>query len=178
MKHTIAALTILLLSATHAHAYDEGEVFVDPHVAVGYNVAQGTNFLVGLDLGYGITDQLAAGVGAFYSAGQRPEHDRAIGGGPFVAFFQPVASFLTFSVREDIDHIDQRTPVIYTDVGGSERYTHDNEHGVASITSVGIHLHVAETFGISVGYRAYLALSNTDIARNRSGTFLGFSIGI
>lgn len=171
-------LLLLFTFSSTAFAYEPGEIFFDPHVAVGYNVAQGTNFMVGVDLGYAISEQLAAGVGGHYSAGRRPEHDRAIGAGPFVTFFQPLASILVFSVREDIAYLDQRNPVLVTDTSGREAWTHTNEHGVASVTSVGLHLSLTPNFGVSAGYRAVLALSNTDIARDRSGTFLGFSIGI
>lgn len=160
-----------------AWAYDPGEVFLDPHVAVGYNVVQGTYFLLGADAGYALTDQIAAGVGAFYSFGKRPEHDRTIGAGPFVAYVQPIVSFLTASVREDIPYVDQRTPVLTRASDGSESFDHIQEHGVESITSVGLHLRVGRVFGISGGYRALIPLSNTNVAKDRSGTFLGFSIG-
>jgi len=169
---------LLMSLSAPAMAYQAGEFFVDPHLAVGYNVAQGTNFMLGLDIGYGISDQLAAGVGAQYSAGKRPEHDQAIGAGPFVSFFQPLTSFLLFSIREDISYMDQRNPYVTTDIVGNETWSHTKETGVASITSVGLHLHITDNLGVSAGYRAVMALSNTDIARDRSGTFLGVSIGI
>lgn len=176
MKFAALALTLLMFSIP-ALAYEGGDMFLDPHVAVGYNVAQGTYFLVGVDAGYAITDQLAAGVGGFYQAGKRPEHDRAIGGGPFVTYYQPLASFLVASVREDLDYIDQRAPVLTTHTDGTESYSHENQFGTASITSVGLHVRVSRNLGLSAGYRVVLALSNTDIGKDRSGTFLGISIG-
>lgn len=155
-----------------------GGLFVDPHVAVGYNVAQGTNFMAALDVGYGLSERLAAGVGAYFSAGEHPTHDREIGAGPFVAYFQPLTPFLTAHVREDVDYIDQRDPILVSDGGGSQSYAHVTETGMASVTSLGLHLSVARAFGVSAGYRAVMALSNTDLGKNRSGFFFGFSIGI
>lgn len=175
---TKVILAFLMSLSVPAFAYNAGEFFVDPHVAVGYNVAQGTNFMLGLDIGYGISEQIAAGVGAQYSAGKRPEHDQAMGAGPFVTFFQPLTSFLVFSLREDVSYIDQRNPYRIINASGVETWGHTKEMGVASVTSVGVHLHITPNLGISGGYRAVMALSNTDIARDRSGTFLGISIGI
>lgn len=175
---TKVLFAFLLSLSAPAMAYQPGEFFVDPHVAVGYNVAQGTNFMFGVDIGYGVSDQIAAGVGAQYSAGKRPEHDQAMGAGPFVTFFQPLTSFLVFSVREDISYLDQRNPYVTVDAAGGETWSHTKETGVASVTSVGLHLNFTPNLGVSAGYRAVIALSNSDIARDRSGTFLGVSIGI
>lgn len=161
-----------------AFAYEAGEFFVDPGVAVGYNVAQGTNLMLGLDIGYAVTEQIAAGVGAWYSAGKRPEHDQAIGAGPFVSYFQPLLTFLNFSLRQDIAYIDQRNPYRIVSASGAETWGHTKEMGVASVTSVALHMHLTRNLGISGGYRAVMALSNTDIARDRSGTFFGIAIGI
>lgn len=170
--------TVFIFLSAPAWAYNAGTVFFDPQIGVGHNVAQGTYFMVGADAGYAISEQLAAGIGGFYSAGQRPEHDRSAGGGPFVSFYQPITSFLVASVREDIAYIDQRSPVEITTAGGKREWTHVNEHGVASITSIGLHIILSRSFAISGGYRALFSLSNTDIAKDRSGTFLGIAIGI
>jgi hypothetical protein len=169
---------LLTLTAAPAWAYEPGELFLDPHLGVGFNTVQGTYFMAGLDVGYSISEQLAAGLGAFYAAGKRPEHDRVIGGGPFVSYVQPLVPVITLSLREDIAHIDQHTPVLVRTASGAEEYSHVNEHGVASITSIGLHFTITRNFGFSAGYRAVLSLSNTDIGKDRSGTFLGFSIGI
>ena len=169
----LLSLLFPVLCAAPAFAFESGGVFIDPHVAVGYNVAQGTFYLVGADAGYAITEQLAAGFGGFYAAGKRPEHDRAFGYGPFVAYAQPLLPFLTATVREDVDYIDQHEPI----QRGDGTYTHLNENGMASITTVGLHVSVLRFVGFSGGYRAVLSLSRADLGKDRSGAFLGFSIG-
>jgi hypothetical protein len=155
-------------------AENEG-FFIDPHIAVGYNVAQGTHVLFGLDGGYALTERLSAGVGAYYSAGEHPDDDREMGAGPFVTYFHPLTSFLIAHVREDVDYIDQRDPV---QIPGTTDYTHTTETGVASVTTAGLHLLLTSNLGISGGYRLVFPLSNTDLGKDRSGFYLGFSIGI
>lgn len=163
----------LMCTGFTAFASQDGEFFLDPHIGLGFNVAQGTYVSLGADAGYALSEQLSAGVGAYYAAGRRPDHDREIGGGPFVMFFQPLTTFLVAHIREDIDYIDQRTPVDL----GADRFTHVTDYGVASITSIGLHLILSSHFGISGGYRAVLPLSNSDLGKDRSGTYLGASIG-
>jgi hypothetical protein len=170
-----ALLIILLLSVSSAWASEEGSFFFDPHVAVGFNQAQGTYLLGGLDLGYYLSEQLAVGVGGYYAAGEHPTLDREFGGGPFATYFQPLTSFLIAQVREDVDYIDQRTP-LKDGLGNDVDYV--TETGVASITTLALHVRFTPNFGISGGYRAVLSLSNSDLGKNRSGTFLGISIGI
>jgi hypothetical protein len=169
----LSCLPVLFLISTSAFALQSGEYFLQPNVAVGYNAAQGTFYMLGLDAGYLVTDQLTAGVGAFYSFGNHPEHDREIGGGPFAQFDQPLTSFLIASVREDVDYIDQRDPVLVGDT-----YTHVNENGVVSVTSLGLRLYFTRNFGVMGGYRGVLSLSNTDLGKSRSGTFLTVLFGI
>jgi hypothetical protein len=173
MKVAISILMLLISAATTAYADEAGHVYFDPHIGVGFNQAQGTYVSIGADVGYGLSEQLSTGVGVYYAAGNRPNDDREIGGGPFVTFFQPVTSFLVAHIREDINYIDQRTPVDL----GNDRFTHVTDTGVASITSVGLHLILSSNLGISGGYRAVLPLSNSDLGKDRSGTFLGVSIG-
>ena len=173
MKFVLVAFIMVLL-APCAQAYESGEIFFDPHAGVGFNPVQGTYFTVGADAGYALSQQLAAGVGVYYAAGKHPSDDREIGGGPFVVFFQPLTSFLVAHLREDIDYIDQRSPVDL----GNDNFTHTTITGVASVTTFGLHVIFTRNFGISGGYRAVLPLSTSDLGRNRSGTFLGFSIGI
>lgn len=171
-------LLALLIVSAPAFAYEPGSFFVDPTIAAGYNTAQGTNIMVGLDIGYAITELLTAGVGGQFSAGKRPEHDQAIGAGPFVAYFQPLTSFLGVGIREDVSYLDQRNPYVVTSASGEETWGHTKETGVASITSVGLHLRIGSNLGISGGYRAVMSLSNSSLDDDRSGTFLGISIGI
>ena len=170
MRLTLLSL-LFACASTHAAEYANtlGGVFIDPHVAAGYTNRYGTTFLLGVDVGYMMTDQISAGVGVFGQFGERPSRDRALGGGPFVQFLQPVTPFLTFSAREDIDYVDQRLPV------GSDTYVSQN--GLVSFTTVGLHLKLANFFGVSGGYRLALGLSNSDLGTDRSMPFVGFSIG-
>lgn len=166
-------LLLFLLVSTAAHAYQSGDFVFDPHIGIGFNEAQGTYVIGGLDVGYARTDRLILGVGAYYAAGSHPNDDREIGGGPFAAYYQPLTSFLVAHIREDLDYIDQRTPIDL----GDEHFTHATDRGLASITTFGLHVLFSSNFGISGGYRAVLPITNSDLGRNRSGAFLGFSIG-
>ena len=171
----LAAITgMATFTGARASAFETGGIFVDPHVAVGYNVAQGSFYLLGADVGFALSDQLAVGVGGFYAAGKRPTHDREFGYGPFVSYVQPLTPFLFATVREDIDYIDQHNPVQLSD----GTYTHVTETGTASITTVGVHVTLGGVVGLSGGYRAVLALNNSDLGKDRSGVFVGFSVGI
>jgi hypothetical protein len=161
---------LLLGVSVHASEYANslGGFYVDPHVAVGASSVQGTTFLLGVDVGYMVTDQISAGVGVFGQFGETPSRDRILGGGPFAQFIQPVTPFLTFSAREDIDYVDVRRP--YDD-------TYETLTGLASFTTVALHLKLAHLFGVTGGYRAALGLSDPDLGKGRSMPFLGFSIG-
>lgn len=175
MRFIFLALTLVSNSAL---AYEAGDIFIDPHIAVGANVAQGTFVLAGLDAGFAVTDQVAVGVGGYYSFGEHPSDDREIGAGPFASFVQPLTSFLTAHIREDVDYIDQRSPIQVVSSRGGVSYTHISNTGIASITSVGLHVKITSMLGISAGYRGVISLANSDIGRDRSGLFLGASIGI
>ena len=151
-----------------------GGVFIDPHVAVGFNSAQGTHFIGGVDAGYFLDENWSVGVGAYYSAGEHPSDDREMGAGPFGAFTYPLSDFLILHAREEVNYLDLNDPVLRNgDVIG-----HVNETGVASVTSVGLHLSFMRHLGLSFGYRLVTALSNSRLDDGRSGTFLGFAIGI
>lgn len=165
---------LVALTFTHfAHGYEAGEFFLDPYVAVGVNQVQGTHVTGGLDLGYAISENLAAGLGGHYSAGESPSNDREIGGGPFLGYSTLLTDFLGMSLREEISYLDVLIPVT---VAGEE--THIREYGVVSSTSIGAHLIFTRNLGFTVGYRIVLGLSNNDIAQDRSGAFFGLSIGI
>lgn len=168
-------LAILLVSFSFSsHAYKSGDIFLDPHIAVGVNAAQGTHFIGGLDAGYALNEQMAVGVHGYYSAGENPRHDREMGAGPFFGYTQPFTSFLLGHVRQEINYVDLYDPV---EVNGSV-IGHTQETGTASVTSAGLHLFMTRNFGLSVGYRLVLALANSALDDGRSGFFLGFSIGI
>ncbi len=160
--------------AAPAHAYTTGDFIFDPHFAVGFNSAQGTHLMGGLDVGYALTEQMAAGVHGYYSAGEHPKDDREMGAGPFLAFTQPVTSFLLGHVRQEINYVDLYRP---TSVNGTVN-GHTPETGTTSVTTAGIHIFFTPNFGFAVGYRLVLALSNSDLDDGRSGVYLGFSIGI
>ena len=98
----------LLFVGAFAHA--DSDFFFLPRAAVGYNVAQGTYFSAGADVGTRFTENFSGGLTAYYAAGNHPSHDREIGGGPFVSYVQPLTSFLMFSAREELDYIDMFIP--------------------------------------------------------------------
>jgi hypothetical protein len=140
---------IVALLFAGAFAHADSDFFFLPRAAVGYNVAQGTYFTV----------------------------DREIGGGPFVSYVQPLTSFLMFSAREELDYIDMYIPKKTLTLSGTE-WSHESENGVASSTSVGVHLFLTKHFVISGGYRLMVGLSNSKLGKDRSGTFFGLSFGI
>lgn len=172
---TIIFLLLTVLPLSYARA--ESGFFVDPHAAVGFNPAQGTHVRLGLDMGMHFTENIAGGVGAYFAAGEDPSNDREIGAGPFVSYILPLTSFLMFTAREDVLYVDQHNPVSYF-VNGQEQTTHTNETGVISATSPAIHIYFTPNFVLSGGYRLVLALANSDLDNDRSGAFVGFSIGI
>jgi hypothetical protein len=124
-----------------------------------------------------IDENLSAGVGAYFGAGEHAEHDQELGVGPFVSYRQPLLSFLTARLRQEIDYVDQKRPIKTTTASGTD-YTHTNETGVISATSLGLQLSFSPNFGVSAGYRLVIALSNSDLDDDRSGVFLGVAIGI
>ena len=158
-------------SLTHAadYANELGAIFIDPHVAVGANSNQGTTALVGVDAGVLFTNEISGGLGVYGAIGEKGAHDREIGGGPFVRYARPLSEFLVFSIREDVDYVDQRRPI------GDDYRTLT---GVVSFTTVGVHISLARAIGVSLGYRASVGLNESDLGKGRSMPFLGFSIGI
>ena len=158
-------------TSTFAHA--EYEWFFSPAIGAGTNSAQQTYVSLGADLGVFIDENFSAGVGAYYSFGARPEHDREIGAGPFVGYHYPLLKFLSFNARQSILYVDQRNPVELSN--GS--YTHTDEKGVASATYAGVHLNVGDHLGVSVGYRLVVGLSNSALDDGRSGLAFGIGIG-
>lgn len=171
----ITAIILLISIGTPAFAYQAGDFIFDPHVAVGFNTAQGTHLLGGLDLGYALTEQMAFGVHGYYSAGEHASHDREWGAGPFLGYTQPLASFLLGHVRQEINYVDLYVPL--EDSTGAVK-NHRQETGTTSVTRAGLHLFFTPNMGLAVGYRLVLALANSDLDDGRSGFFLGFSIGI
>lgn len=169
----ILTLFSILMSCAGAGAADYanelGAFFLDPHVAVGTNSNQGTTALIGADAGFILSPQISAGLGVYGAIGERGSRDREVGGGPFVRFAQPLGEFLIFSVREDLDYVDQRRPL-----GDSYRtYT-----GAVSFTTVGLHVSLSRAIGVSFGYRASIGLNQTDLGHGRSMPYFGFSLGI
>ncbi len=166
---------ILFAFSLPLHAAERGWS-LDPHAAVGFNTAQGTHVMLGVDFAMQMSEQLRTGVGAYLSVGGEPEHDREWGIGPFVSFVQPFASFLMGQVRQEINYVDLHDPVKTVTASGT-RYTHNAEQGVASVTSASLHLFFTPNFVLSGGYRFVLGLTNSALDDGRSGTFLGVSIG-
>lgn len=171
------AILILVQLGWSAYAYEPGSFFIDPRVAVGVNPAQGTHFIAGLDVGYAFDEHFSMGVGGYYSAGEMPKHDREYGVGPFASYVYPIASFLTGFARQEFNSVNLRDPAKTVTAAGTT-YTHTEETGVASVTSVGVHVSLVRLVGFAVGYRQVVGLTNSDLGDGRSGIFFGFSIGI
>ena len=83
---------------------------------------------------------------------------------------------LSVGVREDIDYVDVREPVLNT--GNPDYYTHNNHFGIEASTYAGVHVQFSRNLGVSAGYRWALGLTNSSIADGRSGTSFGLTIGI
>jgi hypothetical protein len=168
---------LALASSLPALADEENEgFFLLPNAAVGFNSVQGTYFRLGLDVGYRLSANYYFGAGAYYAAGNQPEHDRELGAGPFVGAVYALTRNLSFHLREDIDYVDERNPVLVST--NPDTYTHKNAFGLESATYAGIHFWFTRGFGVSAGYRLVLGLNNSDLADGRSGTVLGLTIGI
>src|SRR5437868_5629978 len=123
----------LLLFTSGAFAFEIGSFRLDAHAGAGSNGEQGVYYTLGADFYTFIEDHLAVGVGGYYSAGNHPNWDREIGGGPFASYSYPLLSFLVPSIREDIDYIDERVPILSYYTG--QPYDYKSYYGVASITS-------------------------------------------
>ena len=176
MKSLILAAVFLSLPL-RAFAAQAGDWFLDPQASVGFNTVQGTNIRLGLGLGMYFTENITGGVGAYYAFGEKPQSDREIGTGPFVGYVFPATSFLLFSARQEIDYVDARIPATVTTANGPED-SYVKENGVLSATSVAVHVYFTPNFVVTGGYRAVLALTNSELDDGRSGTFLGFAFGI
>lgn len=175
MKSTLYFMLCLSVSFSTTSFAAEG-FFFRPRVAIGHNEAQGTHTVFGVDTGIFLSEQLAAGLGAYFGAGEHSEHDQEWGAGPFVTYAQPLLTFLTAQLRQDIAYVDQRRPIKTMTTSGTT-YTHTKETGLISATSLGLNLRFSPNFGISGGYRLVVALSNSDLDDDRSGVYLGVAIG-
>lgn len=152
------------------------DFFLDPHGAIGYNPAQGTHFMLGVDLGMEITEQLRGGLGVYGAAGEHPEHDREYGVGPFASYVRPITSFLVGQLRQEVNYVNLHDP-IKTMTATGVTYSHTEEEGVASVTSASIHIFFTRNFVLSGGYRFVLGISNDALDDGRSGAFVGLSFG-
>ena len=180
MKNIFLLLVIHLalgLFAASAQA-SQGDWYFDPHVTVGFNEAQGTFFSLGADLGMYFTDEITGGIGGYYAAGERPSHDREIGGGPFIGYVYPVASFLLLRLREQIYYVDLFDPIETVQPDGSSDWSHTRETGVASATTAGFNIFFTPNFVLCAGYRLVVGLTNDKLDDGRSGVYLGLALGI
>ena len=168
----VRILFFFLILCSAAQGAEVGGLYIDPRLAVGFNSAQGTHYMVGLDVGYAIDEHWSAGVGAYGSAGEEPKHDRELGVGPFVGFAYPLGAMLTGHLRQEVNYVD-----LYEPIKTGSTYDHEREMGVASVSQAGLHLHLGP-LGVALGYRLVVGLTNSDLDDGRSGTFLGFAIGI
>lgn len=169
----LLALPLLLLSFGAA-AIEMGPVRLDFHGMVGNNSTQGVYYGLGADVYTYVEDHLAVGLGGYYTAGQHPNLDQETGAGPFVSYAYPILDFLVPSVREDIDYVNERDPI--DDAVGTP-VDYQTNYGVASITSVAVHLFFTRNFGVGVGYRFALGLNNSNLEKSHSGVFFGLAFG-
>jgi len=165
----------LLFVAANASAMEIGMFNLDAHGIVGSNVAQGTYFGLGADFYTEVYDYLSVGVGAYYTAGQHPSQDREIGAGPFVSYDYPLTSFLIATAREDLDYLDERQPFLNS---ATNSWDYNPVYGVASITTLAMHLMLSHHFGVSAGYRAAFGLNNSDLSKDHSGFIFGLAFAI
>lgn len=173
---TALALTFftLLIASPKLHAQESW--FFHPGVSVGTNSAQGSYVNFGIDLGVYLDENFYTGVGGFYGAGVRPEHDRAMGGGPFLGYSYRFVSFLSGHLREDIQYVDERVPIL--NYGNPDYYTHDTIYGIQSATYAGVHFSFTDNFGFSLGYRWVVGISRAELSDGRSGVTFGLTLGI
>ncbi len=167
----------IFLISSPCFGYTSGDFYIDPNVAIGFNPAQGTHYMLGADAGYAWNEQIAFGLHGYYSFGEQPNHDREIAGGPFVSYVQPFTEWLVGSLRQEINYVDLFDP-IKTETAAGTSYSHTREMGIASVSRAGVHLAFTRNFGFSFGYRLVIGLSNTSLDNGRSGAFVGLSVGI
>jgi hypothetical protein len=170
--------TFIFMALPVASFGEIGDVYLDPHVAVGFNSAQGMHLLLGADLGLHVTENVNAGIGGYYSAGERPEHDREFGGGPFLSYVEQFNTFLVGHLRQELNYVDLHDPVKVIGSDGTVTYTHTSETGIASVTSAALHIYFTPNFVLSGGYRLVTAITNSALDDGRSGAFVGVSLGI
>ena len=173
MKHVLF-VSLAFLSWTGRA--ETGEWFFDPHGAVGFNPAQGTHVIFGIDLGVQVSEQLRLGVGAYAAAGEQAADDREFGVGPFASYVQPFATFLVGQLRQELNYVDIHDP-IKTNTPTGTTYSHTKENGIASVTSASLHILFTRNFVLSGGYRFVLGLTNEALDDGRSGAFVGLSLG-
>ena len=168
--------SILMLALPLKSFAAKGDFFLDPHAAVGFNPAQGTYFMLSLDAGMDLTENLRAGLSGYFAAGEHPDDDREYGVGPFATYVQPMTSFLVGQLRQEVNYVNLHDP-IKTQTAAGTTYTHSEEEGVASVTSASLHIFFTRNFVLSAGYRLVVGLTNSALDDGRSGAFVGLSIG-
>lgn len=169
----IVAVFLNLFFAPLALAEDSW--FARPHVGVGVNSQQGTSVIFGLDLGLKWDEAWKAGVTGHYSYGAHPERDRETGGGIFAGYALELTERIVGHFRQDLEYLDVRNPIDPLPASGP---LYKSETGIATTSSVGFTVGVAERFAFTVGYRYVLGVTNSDLGEGRSGPTLGLMIGI
>jgi hypothetical protein len=162
----------LVLTASTASALEIGAFNLDGHGMIGSNVVQGTYYGLGVDFYTYVEDRLAVGVGGYYTAGEHPTQDREIGVGPFASYSYPILNFLIASAREDFAYLDERNPFINP---ATNAWDYQSSYGMASITTVALHLMLSQHFGVSAGYRLAIGLNNSDLSKDHSGFIFGLA---
>ena len=176
MKNWRWLLMPLFFVAASASALEIGRFNLDAHGVVGSNLAQGTYFGVGVDFYTYIEDRWAVGVGSYYTAGQHPTQDREIGAGPFTSYSYPlIEEYLTASAREDLIYLDERNPFVNP---VTNAWDYRSAYGVASITTVALHVMATSHFGLSAGYRLAIGLNNSDLSKDHSGFIFGLAFAL
>lgn len=168
------ALVALISMGNVSLADSTDSIYFRPHVGVGVNSQQGTSMILGVDLGYRVDENWRTGLTGHYSTGAHPERDREMGGGAFVGYGMGLMENISGHLREDIEYLDIRNPM---DPLPTTDPKYETETGIASTTSAGLTISIAESLAISVGYRFVVGLTNSDLGDGRSGPTLGLMIG-
>ncbi|MCB0366134.1 MAG: hypothetical protein H6624_15440 [Bdellovibrionaceae bacterium] len=148
--------------------------FVIPHGSIGVNSQQGTAFNLGVDIGCCTGSAWKAGATGHYSFGERPDDDRAIGGGLFVGYAQVLDDWLVFHAREEVGYLDVRNPIDPEPTSGP---TYVSLDGTASITSAGLTVFFGRALALSFGYSYIVGIGDSDLGKGRSGPTIGFFLG-
>lgn len=172
MKAKFLFLLLIFLGPLTAQA-QFGDWNLGYGASAGFNDLQGFHYTISGQLSTPIDDHLSGGLGAYYSAGEQPSHDREFGVGPFLSYGFLLNEFLGASLRQEINYVNLYIP--YHVSTNPIVYGHTEETGVASATSAGLTLFMGP-LSVSGGYRLVVGLSNSRLDDGRSGPYFGLGL--